>query len=61
MELIARATDLTGYGPINTDELHMLRRGNFTDNSGFIATFGFEPMPFSQGIAVCPRSGHCPD
>lgn len=53
MGVIAKTTDLLGgYGLISSDELSMLRRGSVSDNSQFTAMFGFEPMPFSQGIVL---------
>jgi NADH dehydrogenase len=52
MEVMARTTDLLlGFGPINTEELCMLRQGNFCDNSKFIEIFGFEPAGFSEAVA----------
>lgn len=52
MNLVARLTDLLGRGPITRDELHMLRLGSTCDNSPFIQAFGFEPLPFSRGLAL---------
>ena len=45
VRLAARLTDLTGHGPITTDELGMLRRGNVADNRAFVRAFGFTPTP----------------
>ncbi len=52
MSLVALATDrLSGYGPITTDELNMLKRENFTSRPAqFVDLFGFEPLPFSIGV-----------
>jgi uncharacterized protein YbjT (DUF2867 family) len=52
MSLVALATDrLSGYGPITTDELNMLKRENFTPRPAqFVDLFGFEPLPFSIGV-----------
>jgi uncharacterized protein YbjT (DUF2867 family) len=52
MALLARATDrLSGYGPITTDELNMLKRENFAAHPAqFADLFGFDPLPFSIGI-----------
>lgn len=53
MSLVAIATDhlLNGHGPITTDELDMLRRENFTSqHARFVELFGFEPLPFRQGL-----------
>lgn len=52
MDLTARLTDLLGHGPITQDELRMLRRGSTCDNTPFIQAFGFEPLPFSRGLAL---------
>lgn len=53
MSLVAATTDLLGgHGPINVEELEMLRRENFTPNlAQFVALFGFEPVPFSQALS----------
>lgn len=53
MSLVAAATDLLGsHGPITTDELDMLRRENFaSQHARFVELFGFEPLPFRQGLA----------
>src|SRR5439155_18138837 len=57
MRLVAALTDaLGGHGPITSEELGMLRRGNFTDMQPFIARFGFEPVPFPVGMARKPRT-----
>ena len=50
MRLVARATDLLGRGPITSEELGMLRRGNHADIAPFVAAFGFTPMTFREGI-----------
>ena len=47
MRLVARATDLLGRGPITSEELGMLRRGNHADIALFVATFGFMPRAFT--------------
>jgi uncharacterized protein YbjT (DUF2867 family) len=48
MGVVASVTDLLGgRGPITSDELTMLRRGNVSDNCNFIERFGFDPRPFS--------------
>jgi hypothetical protein len=47
---------LGGRGPITSEELGMLRRGNHTDNRAFVRAFGFEPVPFEVGIARRPLS-----
>ncbi|HET6330443.1 MAG TPA: NAD(P)H-binding protein [Holophagaceae bacterium] len=52
MNLVAHATDLIGRGPITRDELRMLRLGSTCDNAPFIRAFGFEPLPFSRGLAL---------
>lgn len=52
MDLGARSTDLLGRGPITRDELRMLRSGSVCDNGPFIQAFGFEPLPFSRGLAL---------
>lgn len=55
MEFAARVTDLLGgRGPITSEELAMLRRGNWTDNAPFVKTFGFEPVSFEVGMARKP-------
>lgn len=57
MGAVARATDLMGgHGPITSDELGMLRRGNACDNRPFIAHFGFAPRSLAEGLAP-PRHG----
>jgi len=57
--LIARFTDLLGgHGPINGEELAMLRRENFTDNKPLIELFGFEPLSFKEGINYRNSSAH---
>lgn len=57
MRLAAAWTDATGgRGPITGEELAMLRRGNCGDNAAFVRLFGFEPLPFSLGIARRPRT-----
>ncbi|MBS1767150.1 MAG: NAD(P)H-binding protein [Acidobacteria bacterium] len=52
MDLAAKSTDLLGGGPITRDELRMLRSGSTCDNGPFIQAFGFEPLPFSRGLAL---------
>lgn len=49
MGLVARATDLLGRGPITSEELGMLRRGNHADIAPFVAAFGFRPRGFAEG------------
>jgi len=52
MGVVARATDLLGgHGPITSDELGMLRRGNTCDNRPFIAHFDFAPRSLEEGMA----------
>lgn len=51
MRLVARSTDLLGRGPITSEELGMLRRGNHADIGPFVAAFGFEPPGFAEGVA----------
>lgn len=53
MRLAAALTDaLNGLGPITSEELGMLRRGNTTTLAPFVAAFGFTPLPFAQGIRL---------
>ncbi|OAI54005.1 hypothetical protein AYO44_03740 [Planctomycetaceae bacterium SCGC AG-212-F19] len=55
MTFAASVTDmLGGRGPITSEELAMLLRGNWTDNGPFIKLFGFEPMAFAVGMARKP-------
>jgi uncharacterized protein YbjT (DUF2867 family) len=56
MALAGRFTDAFGRGPITSDELNMLQRGNHCDNGPFIAAFGFEPLSLEAGIARRPLS-----
>lgn len=52
MEWTAAVTDaLGGRGPITGDELSMLRRENFADNTTFRRIFGFDPLPLEAGLA----------
>ena len=64
MSLVAATTDLLGgHGPINTDELDMLRRENLTSQHvRFVELFGFKPLLFRQGLAwrermILPKPG----
>lgn len=54
ISLLALATELAGgHGPITRDELSMLRRENFTrQQARFSELFGFEPLPFRQGLVL---------
>ena len=51
MKAGANLTDLLGRGPINNEELGMLRRGNSCDITPFVERFGFEPIAFQTGVA----------
>lgn len=52
MRRVAAITDGLGAGPITTEELGMLRRGNTADIGPFVAAFGFVPLPVAQGIEM---------
>lgn len=53
MQAASGLTDMTsGLGPISNEELNMLRRGNFCDNSEFVRTFGFEPVGLEEGLKL---------
>jgi hypothetical protein len=54
MAATAAVTDALGQGPISSEELSMLRRGNFTESQAFAKHFGFTPMSFEVGIARKP-------
>ncbi|MGE3808920.1 MAG: SDR family oxidoreductase [Gemmataceae bacterium] len=54
MGLIARLTDALGVGPISSEELGMLRRGNHGSNQAFREAFGFEPTALQAGLARKP-------
>lgn len=54
MELVAGSVDRLGAGPITTEELSMLRRGNTGDLAPFRAAFGREPLPLEVGLARTP-------
>lgn len=57
MRLAATMTDaLGGHGPISSDELSMLQRGNHGDNGPFIQAFGFAPVGLETGLARTPLS-----
>ncbi len=57
MACVAWTTDrLGGRGPITSEELGMLRRGNHGDNGAFVRAFGRAPLPLSLGIARRPRT-----
>jgi nucleoside-diphosphate-sugar epimerase/uncharacterized membrane protein YphA (DoxX/SURF4 family) len=58
MRAVATFTDALGAGPISGDELSMLRRENFADNTAFVNAFGFEPVGLEAGLA---RRGLGPD
>jgi uncharacterized protein YbjT (DUF2867 family) len=50
----AAVTDWLGRGPITSEELGMLQRGNTADVRPFAQTFGFTPVPPSIGLARQP-------
>lgn len=52
--LVARFTDLTGVGAINSDELAMLQRGSTADPGPFLLRFGFAPRGILAGLADEP-------
>lgn len=52
MDVAAGLTDFLGSGPITRDELRMLRRGSACENAPFVRAFGFDPLPFSRGLAL---------
>jgi uncharacterized protein YbjT (DUF2867 family) len=53
MHKIARTSDFFGgYGPITTEELSMLRRGNYSKDEKFADLFGFKPLTFAEGITL---------
>lgn len=54
MEVVAGAVDRLGFGPITTEELSMLRRGNVGDLAPFLAAFGREPQALEVGLARTP-------
>lgn len=55
MQAVAAVTDrLGGRGPITSDELAMLRRGNHAPIEPFAQLFGFRPAPFCVGLARNP-------
>jgi len=53
MQAASGLTDMTsGLGPISNEELSMLRRGNFCDNSEFVRIFGFQPVGLEEGLKL---------
>jgi uncharacterized protein YbjT (DUF2867 family) len=56
MRAAAALTDALGRGPITTEELGMLRRGNVADVRRFAERFGFTPASFEVGLARTPLS-----
>ena len=60
MNFIAGVTDfLGGHGPITSDELGMLRRGNLCSAEQarlFVERFDFQPIPFEAGMERRPLS-----
>jgi nucleoside-diphosphate-sugar epimerase len=51
MRAVAAITDAVGRGPITSEELGMLRRGNAASNEEFVKRFGFEPRGVEVGLA----------
>jgi hypothetical protein len=56
MQVVANLTDRLRFGPISSDELSMLRRGNWADIQPFVDRLGFTPLPFDTGLARKPRN-----
>lgn len=54
MAAAAALTDALGRGLISSEELGVLRRGNFTESRAFAEHFGFTPVPFEVGLARKP-------